>query len=66
MKPKGLEGKGGGFMALPGVRLDITISKTAQGDREYVQLMTNDMGVNVVLLADLIVLKDSRPKKEET
>lgn len=42
-------------------KLTITISKTSDGLRDYVQVMSSDMvSVNVVLIADQIVLEDRR------
>ena len=47
--------------------LRITITKTANGAHEYVQIMSGDnFTVNVVLIADRIEVIDSRPKPRET
>ena len=43
--------------------LSIVVTKTADGLSDYVQIMSADMlSVNVVLVADAIEVKDSRPK----
>lgn len=45
------------------MKLKITISKTAQGDKDYLQVMSDDaFSVNVVLLADEIEILDTRKK----
>lgn len=42
-------------------KLTITIVKTSDGQREYVQVMSADQfTVNVVLIADKIEVKDAR------
>lgn len=42
-------------------RLRITITKTADGERQYVQIISGDQfTVNVVLIADEIEVKDAR------
>ena len=42
-------------------KLKITVTKTADGKREYVQIMSGDqLTVNVVLIADEIVIDDYR------
>ncbi len=42
-------------------KLTITITKTADGLQEYVQIMSADMvSINVVLIADEIEVKDTR------
>ena len=42
-------------------KLTITVTKTADGQREYVQIMSGDMfTVNVVLIADTIEIQDAR------
>lgn len=45
-------------------KLTITVTKTSDGMAEYVQVMSDDQfAVNVVLIADKIEIRDSRPKK---
>ena len=44
--------------------LNITLSMTADGKQQYLQILSDDaFSVNVVLLADKIKLKDVRPDK---
>lgn len=41
------------------MKLTVTITKTADGKREYIQIMSEDMlSVNVVLVADSIEVHD--------
>ena len=41
--------------------LTVTVTKTADGLRDYVQIMSGDMlTINVVLIADRIVVEDHR------
>ena len=43
--------------------LKITVTKTADGRHEYVQIMSRDnFTINVVLIANAIEVLDSRPK----
>lgn len=43
-------------------KLTITLSKTATGDRDYLQVLSADgWSLNIVLIADSIEVKDSRP-----
>ena len=45
-------------------KLEVTITKTADGKDEYIQIMSGDyVSVNVVLIAKKIVVKDGRKKK---
>ncbi len=47
-------------------KLTITVTKTANGQQEYVQIMSDDViEVNIVLIADSIDLKDYRSSTEE-
>jgi len=47
------------------VNLKVTVTKTAQGDQDYIQVMSDDqLSVNIVLVADRIELQDMRPKKK--
>lgn len=47
------------------MKLNITITKTADGGRDYVQIMSDDcLSVNVVLVADKITVKDHRDEEE--
>lgn len=47
-------------------KLTITITKTADGTREYVQVMSSDQfTVNVVLIADEIEVQDVRQKEQK-
>jgi len=48
-----------------GIKLNVIISKTASGDGEYLQIMSEDMDVNVVLIAATIQVQDIRPKPEK-
>lgn len=44
------------------LKLKIQISKTADGERDYIQVMSDDLvSVNVVLIADEVEIKDDRP-----
>lgn len=55
--------KPGGDIAMHD-KLTITVTKTADGVRDYLQIMSADMlSLNVVLVADQIVVEDHR--KEE-
>jgi len=46
--------------------LRVTITKTADGDGEYIQIMSGDcISVNVVLVADVIEVKDTRSKQKK-
>jgi hypothetical protein len=43
------------------MKLNVTISKTAQGDRDYLQIMSEDQfSVNIVLISPEITVEDSR------
>lgn len=46
--------------------LNVTVTKTADGKQDYIQIMSSDMiSVNVVLVADRIKVEDHRePKKK--
>lgn len=45
--------------------LKITLSKTAQGDADYMQVMSDDVvSVNIVLVAERIDVEDGRPEAE--
>lgn len=52
--------------------MTITLSKTADGSQEYLQILSADMAVNVVLIAPSFVLQDfragvpRRKRKEKT
>lgn len=47
-------------------KLTITVTKTSDGLRDYVQIMSADMlSTNVVLVADQIVVEDHRPKPKK-
>ena len=49
---------------IPGLRIEVT--KTADGQHDYVQIMSTDQfTVNVVLIADAIEVVDARPEQEE-
>ena len=44
--------------------LHVLISKTSYGGKDYMQIMSDDnTQVNIVLIADEIKVKDTRPKK---
>jgi len=48
-------------MGLTSLKLTITISKTSDGKRDYLQIMSDDaFSVNVVFVAEKIVVKDVR------
>ena len=43
------------------MKLTVTVSKTANGKQDYLQIMSDDMfSVNVVLIADKITVEDKR------
>ncbi len=45
--------------------LKISVSKTADGTKDYLQIMSDDMfSTNIVLIADKITINDARPKEE--
>ena len=45
------------------MKLRVTITKTSDGESDYIQVMSEDMlAVNVVLVAEEIEIRDSRPK----
>jgi len=44
-------------------RLNVTVSKTTDGLQEYMQIINQDLTVNIVLIADKIVIHDARPIK---
>lgn len=45
------------------MKLTIQVTKTANGEQEYIQVMSDDMfSINVVLIADQIEIRDDRPK----
>jgi len=47
-------------------KLNITITKTADGKSEYIQIMSDDLlSINVVLIAVDIEVKDMRPTTQE-
>ena len=51
---------------MPLDRLNIRITKTRDGSSNYVQIMSADMiSLNIVLIADEIVVQDNRPPTEE-
>ncbi len=48
-------------------KLNVTITKTADGKRDYVQIMSEDMlSINVVFIADYIKLQDHRDETAKT
>ena len=48
------------------LRLNVTISKTADGKDDYIQIMASDgISVNVVLIATEIKVQDVRPKPKK-
>lgn len=45
------------------MKLTVTVTKTARGDQDYIQVMSDDtISVNVVLVADAIIVNDMRSK----
>ncbi len=43
------------------MKLNVTITKTSNGDKDYIQIMSDDyVTVNVVLVADEIKVDDKR------
>ena len=47
------------------MKLNITVTKTADHLQEYIQIMSDDLTtINVVLIADEIEIKDTRPEAE--
>lgn len=52
-------------MLQPIPNLTITVTKTADGKFDYVQIMSGDQfSINLVLIAGEIVVKDARPPVE--
>ena len=48
------------------MELNITITPTAAGDKEYIQIMSDDtVSVNIVLVVDKIHVKDTRELARE-
>lgn len=48
----------------PLLNLKVTISKTADGRSDYMQIVSGDQfALNIVLISDLIEVEDSRPPK---
>ncbi len=48
------------------MKLNVTITKTATGDGDYIQIMSDDMvSVNVVLVAEAIKVEDYRLENEQ-
>ena len=48
------------------IRLNITISKTADGKDDYIQIMSSDgLSINVVMIATEIRVYDTRPKPKK-
>ena len=46
-------------------KLNVTISKTSDGESDYLQIMSPDMlSINIVLVATEIVVSDTRPDAE--
>lgn len=44
--------------------LKVTLSKTADGEHDYLQILSADLfSTNIVLVADGIEVNDTRPKK---
>lgn len=44
------------------MRLSLTLSRTRQGDQDYLQVMSDDQtSINIVLIADEITVHDARP-----
>lgn len=47
-------------------KLTVTITKTADGKRDYVQIMSEDMlSINTVFIADYIKLQDHRDETDK-
>lgn len=43
------------------MKLTVTVSKTRQGDKDYLQVLSEDQfSINIVLLADKIELQERR------
>ena len=43
------------------MKLNIMISKTSRGDKDYLQIMSEDMfSVNIVLISEEITVEDER------
>ena len=48
-------------MLIPGQPLSITVTKTADGKQEYVQILSKDaFSINIVLISPKIIIKDAR------
>ena len=46
-------------------RLTITVSKTADGQHDYVQILSGDQfGLAIVLIAGAVEVRDARPPKK--
>ena len=43
-------------------KLTVTVTKTATGEHDYIQIISADQfSLNIVLIADEIVMRDARP-----
>ncbi len=48
------------------MKINVTVSKASDGRQDYIQLMSDDMiSVNIVLVADDVVMQDARPRKPQ-
>ncbi len=45
--------------------LNVAIYKTTNGNDEYVQILSHDMEVNVVLFATKVKINDARPQPKK-
>ncbi len=52
-------------MLTPPPKLTIQVTKTADGQMDYVQILSEDQfSLNIVLIAQEIVIRDGRPPKK--
>lgn len=48
------------------MKINVTVTKTADGKQEYIQIISEDMvSINVVLVADNIIVTDYRTYKDK-
>ena len=47
------------------MKLRVTISKTADGAKDYLQVLSLDLETNIVLVADEITIQENRPRKRK-
>lgn len=47
------------------MKYKINISATADGTAEYLQIISEDFEVNIVLIAEKFTIEDKRPTKDD-